>query len=213
MSKIMNIAFLVFVLLYMLGLFYMVDFLWLLKIIPIIVLGGSVYKTQASLSRTMLIMALVLSGCGDLLLAIDQFIFGVAVFLLAQLSYAFIFKAYWQGISIRWAMSAGLLIYMLFMAWLLLPNLGDLQLPVMAYLLTIAAMGLLALHSSLPMRWAVLGALVFIISDSFIAINKFVSPLPFASYWIMSTYYAAQFMLVTSLVSSSRQLEKITPLK
>jgi len=110
-------------------------------------------------------------------------------------------------------MSAGLLIYMLFMAWLLLPNLGDLQLPVMAYLLTIAAMGLLALHSSLPMRWAVLGALVFIISDSFIAINKFFSPLPFASYWIMSTYYAAQFMLVTSLVSSSRQLEKIKALK
>jgi uncharacterized membrane protein YhhN len=208
MSKTMNIAFLVFVLLYMLGLFYVVDFLWLLKIIPIAITGVSVFKTQASSSRSVLIVALVFSGCGDLLLAFDEFIFGVAAFLLAQLSYALIFKAYWQSISTRWAMSVGLLIYMVFMAWLLLPSLGDLQLPVMAYLLVISAMGLLAVQSSLPIRWAVLGAVVFIISDSLIAVNKFISPVPFESYWIMSTYYAAQFMLVTSLLKSAKPQSK-----
>ena len=98
MSKTMNIAFLLFVLMYMLGLYYVVDFLWLLKIIPIAILGMGVFKTQASSSRTVLLVALVFSGCGDLLLAFDQFIFGVAAFLLAQLSYALIFKSFWQGI-------------------------------------------------------------------------------------------------------------------
>ena len=97
-----------------------------------------------------------------------------------------------------------IIIYMCGMAWLLIPNLGDLKLPVMAYFIAIAAMGLLALQSSLPLRWTVLGALLFIISDSFIAINKFINPFPFESYWIMSTYYVAQFMLVTGFVHSTK---------
>jgi uncharacterized membrane protein YhhN len=203
MSKAMNSAFLLFVLLYMLGLFYVVDFLWLLKIIPIVILVIGVLSTQASFTRSVLLVALAFSACGDLLLAFDKFIFGVAAFLLAQLSYALIFKTYWQGITTRWVVSIMLLVYMLLMAWLLLPSLGDLKIPVIAYLLAIGVMGFLAVQSSLNMRWAILGAMVFIISDSLIAINKFVHPIPFESYWIMSTYYAAQFMLVTSLLKSA----------
>jgi uncharacterized membrane protein YhhN len=203
MSKTMNSAFLVFVLLYMLGLYYLVDFLWLLKVIPIGILGIGVFNTQASFTRTVLLVALVFSACGDLLLAFDKFIYGVAAFLLAQLSYALIFKTYWQGITTRWLVSIVLLMYMLLMAWLLLPSLGDLKIPVIAYLLAIGVMGFLAVQSSLSIRWAVLGALVFIISDSLIAINKFVSPIPFENYWVMSTYYVAQFMLVISLLKSA----------
>jgi uncharacterized membrane protein YhhN len=69
-------------------------------------------------------------------------------------------------------------------------------------------MGLLAVQSSLPIRWVLLGAMLFIISDSFIAINKFINPFPFESYWIMSTYYAAQFMLVTGFLKSVIQNKK-----
>jgi len=199
----MNSAFLLIVLQYMLGMFYVVEFLWLLKIIPIVILDISVFCTLASLIRTALLVALVFSACGDLLLAFDNFILGVAAFLLAQLSYALIFKTYWQGITTRWMVSIVLLVYMLLMAWLLLPSLGNLKIPVIAYLLAIGVMGFLAVQSSLPIRWAVLGAVVFIVSDSLIAVNKFVHPIPFESYWIMSTYYAAQFMLVTSLLKSA----------
>ena len=213
MSKNIKFSFLFFVLLYLVSLSIFDGVLWLLKIIPIALLAVGVMNTVPSSTRNILLLALFFSGCGDLLLAFDVFIFGVAAFLIAQLSYAVLFGHHWQGIHSRWPLSVLLIMYMLSMVWLLIPNLGNLQFPVMVYLLAIAAMGLMALHSSLPMRWGVLGAIMFIISDSFIAINKFVSPLPFASYWIMSTYYTAQFMLVTSLVSSSRQLEKITPLK
>ena len=202
MSKNMSVAFLFFVLLYMAGVFYAVELLWLLKIIPIAILGSGVLRTEPSSTRTILLFALLLSGCGDLLLAFDKFIYGVAAFLIAQLSYALIFKSYWKGIHNRWPITLLLLIYMIAMAWLLIPNLGELKAPVMAYLIVIAAMGLLAVHSSLPARWAVLGVMVFILSDSFIAVNKFLYPLPFESYWIMSTYYGAQFMLVTGLLKA-----------
>jgi uncharacterized membrane protein YhhN len=205
MSKKMCAAFLFFVLLYMVSLSYVVDFLWLIKIIPIALLVGGVININPSSTRSILLLALVFSGCGDLFLAFDAFILGVAAFLLAQLSYAFLFRSYWQGLFKRWPLNFLLIIYMFGMAWLLIPNLDDLQIPVMAYLITITSMGLLAFQSSLPICWAVLGALLFIISDSFIAINKFINPFPFESYWIMRTYYAAQFMLVTGFVNSKKQ--------
>ncbi|MGK0382370.1 MAG: putative membrane protein YhhN [Flavobacteriales bacterium] len=202
MSKSMSLAFLFFILLYMLSLSYVVDLLWLLKIIPIVLLVAGVLKIRSSSTRSILLLALVFSGCGDLLLAFDQFIFGVAAFLFAQLSYAVLFSRHWQGITNRWPLCALLIIYLLAMLWLLLPHLGNLQLPVVSYLTAIAAMGLMALQSSLPMRWAVLGAVLFIISDSLIAVNKFIYAFPFDSYLIMSSYYVAQFMLVTGILNS-----------
>lgn len=209
MSKTLNIAFFLFSLLYLLAQAYVVDFLWLLKIIPIAILMGAVLKTEASSIRTILLFALFFSGCGDLLLAFDVFIFGVAAFLIAQLSYAVLFRQYWKGLYQRWPLSFVLLICIIAMLWLLLPNLGNLQLPVLAYLVAISTMGLLAVQSSLSMHWAVLGALIFIISDSLIAINKFVYPLPFEGFLIMSTYYAAQFMLITSLGKLAKQNESV----
>jgi uncharacterized membrane protein YhhN len=205
MSKSMSITFLSFVLLYIVGLHHAVDFLWFLKVIPIAILLTGVLKTESSSIRSILLLALVFSGCGDLLLAFDEFIFGVAAFLLAQLSYAVLFRLYWQGIYNRWPLSVLLIMYMLVMVWWLIPNLGNLKLPVMAYLMAIAAMGLLAFQSSLPMRWAVLGAVLFMISDSFIALNKFIHPIPYESYWIMSSYYVAQFMLVTGFLHSVKR--------
>ena len=211
MSKNIKFSFLFFVLLYLVSLSIFDGVLWLLKIIPIALLAVGVMNTVPSSTRNILLLALFFSGCGDLLLAFDVFIFGVAAFLIAQLSYAVLFGHHWQGIHSRWPLSVLLIMYMLSMVWLLIPNLGNLQFPVMVYLLAIAAMGLMALHSSLPMRWGVLGAIMFIISDSCIAINKFVNPLPYESYWIMSTYYAAQFMMVTGLLISARQQKKPIP--
>jgi uncharacterized membrane protein YhhN len=205
MSLNLRSIFVVFVLLYMLGLYYSVGHLWLLKIFPIGILGIVVLQAAPSSIRTTLICALIFSGCGDLLLAFDLFIYGVGAFLLAQLSYAWIFKSYWQGLQQRWLLTALLSGYVVVMGSILLPNLGDLQLPVLAYLIVIATMGLLAAQSSLPIRWAVIGALLFIVSDSFIAINKFVTPLPMAGFLIMSTYYAAQLMLVNSLLARSHK--------
>jgi uncharacterized membrane protein YhhN len=41
-----------------------------------------------------------------------------------------------------------------------------------------------------------LGACVFMVSDSLIAINKFVTPVELSSLWILATYYAAQVLIV-----------------
>lgn len=77
------------------------------------------------------------------------------------------------------------------------------MIPVIAYLFVIATMGFLAIRSKFSLKWAVLGALVFILSDSLIAINKFILDLPYERIWVMSTYYAAQWMLVSGFLKSS----------
>jgi uncharacterized membrane protein YhhN len=48
-----------------------------------------------------------------------------------------------------------------------------------------------------------LGALLFMISDSLIALDRFGSdllPLPWAGFWIMLTYIAAQYLIVVGML-------------
>jgi uncharacterized membrane protein YhhN len=177
---------------------------WLLKIAPICVLFWVVLKTGHSELKPYLLVALVFSAAGDILLEFNLFIVGLAAFLLAQLTYASVFVRFWQGLQTRWPASLLLIGYIFGMAYLLVPTLGDLQIPVIAYLIAISFMGLLAIHSSVHFLWAVLGALVFISSDSLIAIDKFIRPIPLRSYWIMITYYAAQVMIIHGLLELRR---------
>jgi uncharacterized membrane protein YhhN len=205
MSRLLNILFLIFSTLYIaLDNVQNVPVYFVLKIIPIAILFFVVYKTPKFFGKTILLFALFFSACGDLLLSFDLFIFGIAAFLIAQLHYATHFVRHWRGLKTRWLLSLLMVGYMLFMAWLLMPHLGELRLPVLAYLIVISLMGLMAIQSSLSLQWSVLGALVFIVSDSLIAVNKFIHPIPMSGEAIMLTYYAAQWLIITGCLASRR---------
>ena len=45
-------------------------------------------------------------------------------------------------------------------------------------------------------RQVALGAGFFMLSDSLLATNRFVQPLPWSQVWVLSTYYAAQALIV-----------------
>jgi uncharacterized membrane protein YhhN len=71
--------------------------------------------------------------------------------------------------------------------------------------MTITGMALAALHryqktNLQSFRMVMSGALIFMLSDSMIAINKFLDPLPFASMMIMITYILAQYFIVSGLI-------------
>jgi len=87
----------------------------------------------------------------------------------------------------------------------LFPHLGELKIPVMIYALVITIMVMQALFrfGCTSKRSFVLifsGALFFMISDSLLAINKFMQYLPMASLLIMSTYITAQFLIVEGAI-------------
>jgi len=84
------------------------------------------------------------------------------------------------------------------------PHLGSLKLPVLVYCLVLATKGSLALilvwqMPNVTTAMVAAGALVFMMSDLTLAINRFVKPIHQAHLWVMSSYALAQAMMVFGL--------------
>jgi uncharacterized membrane protein YhhN len=89
---------------------------------------------------------------------------------------------------------------------ILFPYLGGMKLPVMIYALVITVMAMQALFrygftSSKSFVLIFAGALFFMLSDSLLAVNKFMKPLPLASLFIMTTYILAQYLIVEGFIA------------
>ena len=53
-----------------------------------------------------------------------------------------------------------------------------------------------------PSLLVAVGAGFFMLSDSLLATNRFVMPLPMAQVWVLATYYAAQALIVSGWLAS-----------
>ena len=157
---------------------------------------------------------------GDIFLMIqeiDLFAPGLGAFLVMQICYsvAFIKSIYQQGHPIRlqsiWPKALPFIVYIAIFLTLLRPvfahnpALSVLWWPVVIYAVCLCTMGLLATQrQGLPYYGqVVIGTLLFIFSDSVIAINKFLSPVTGAPWLIMLTYAAAQYLIITGMVRAS----------
>jgi len=85
------------------------------------------------------------------------------------------------------------------------PGLNELFLPVLGYMSVLMLMGVFTLVSKKSNFWLIIGGISFIISDSIIAVDKFYEPIPYSHYFIMITYYFAQFSLVTGVFQKRNQ--------
>ena len=77
---------------------------------------------------------------------------------------------------------------------------GVLQVGVLAYIILIITMLILAWMQQ--NRYYAIGAWLFVLSDSVLAWNKFVSHIEGASYLIMIPYYLAQWTLFIQVIRS-----------
>ncbi|WP_210544296.1 lysoplasmalogenase family protein [Rhodoferax sp. PAMC 29310] len=153
---------------------------------------------------TILVWALVASLVGDVLLMLGDayFIPGLVAFLVAHGFYIALFFQNCPRFPSRRALMATLGVGAAMLAWLW-GGLTDpgLKVAVPVYVAVIALMAAQAIGRATVWRdgqaWAVaVGAMVFMLSDSLIAVNRFMQPLPLASLWVLSTYYLAQFLIV-----------------
>jgi len=74
----------------------------------------------------------------------------------------------------------------------------ELLAPVAVYLVTILTMAVLAANVGVPAAAA--GAAFFVVSDTLLALNRFVRPIPLGNVAVHVTYHLAQGLLVLSLV-------------
>lgn len=190
----------------------------LLKPLPILLLAFAAWRSLTGYWRAGMVLALLFSALGDVLLALRiegfaNFVPGLSAFLLAQLVYATLFWSRRQVSPLRLLLAIAYLLTATALAWLILPNTGGLLLPVVLYLLAISAMALGATFSALPLPGLLLGALVFVSSDSLIAINKFVIAVPAAQLLIMLTYYLAQWLICQSVIQAQARVTHSEPSK
>ena len=168
-----------------------------------------------------IVLALVFSWAGDVLLIFESlfsnfFIFGLVAFLIAHIFYILFYENVIRKDGIRknywWFLPV--IIYYITLIYLLSPHLGDMKLPVRIYGIVISYMLIQALQTGRIKNHAsaglmITGAVLFITSDSLLAINKFYESFEYAGIAIMLTYGIAQLLITLGAVkyisSASKQ--------
>ncbi|OED42239.1 hypothetical protein ACH42_12330 [Endozoicomonas sp. (ex Bugula neritina AB1)] len=178
-----------------------------IKALPIILLLFWGLSALSGKLRIGVTAALIASAAGDVFLAMraDLFIPGLASFLVAQLIYAFIFWSRRKTDQHRKWLVVGFIPLVLIVGSIVLPASEELLIPVTAYLVAISLMVIGAALSDRPWQWVYMGAFIFAISDSLIAINKFVIPISNAELWIMLFYYLAQYLMVSGIIRGEKR--------
>lgn len=166
---------------------------------PLIVVAClGLVATSASPARPWIVVGLLCSLGGDVALMLpgDYFVAGLGMFLVAHLAYIRAFtRDGWRVSPIPALVVGG---YLMLMVTLLVPVLGPMRLPVVAYASVISVMAWQALEGaaarpSLASRLIATGAVLFVASDTALAVNRFVATVPMERLLIMGTYALAQW--------------------
>jgi uncharacterized membrane protein YhhN len=170
------------------------------KPVPALALAALVLTGRRNGYGAALAGGLALSAIGDLLLEVPgHFVAGLATFLCAHVAYTAAFLRDEGRLRLARALPFAVWLLAAF-AWIQ-PGLGDMTVPVIAYMLAIGTMMWRA-----AARWgahagataATAGAVLFGLSDTLIAIDRFRAPFPGAPYAIILLYWAGQAGIAAS---------------
>ena len=148
-----------------------------------------------------ILVGLIFSTIGDVFLIKQDrfFVQGLISFLLGHLCFI---AAFWTAPN--WLSVIPYLIYVGIFLSILWKYLDKLKIPVIIYAIVLAVMSWMALsrtieHHNHDTLHVFLGSIIFIVSDSLLAFNKFKSPIPYAHLWILATYFLAQWFIALSV--------------
>jgi len=180
-------------------------------ILPSILL---MYTLLVPLKNKWYVGALVFSFLGDVFLLFSgkpYFMLGLGAFLLAHLCFI---KVVLQKMG-KADINKMLLSFIIFFAFLfgllfvLKGHLGKMQIPVIVYGIVITSFGALSLTNYLQSKTKAalvlfIGALIFISSDTMLALNKFYKPNEFLNLMVMLSYIVAQYLIFKAMVFGER---------
>ncbi|EWH05817.1 hypothetical protein AT00_15870 [Pseudoalteromonas lipolytica SCSIO 04301] len=169
------------------------------KALPIGVLIVMVLKARNQIQNRILItllVALSFSALGDVLLALDTgqlFISGLAAFFVSHAFYIITILPikHWRIEVVLLYLFFAIIVFCLFY-----PNLNDILIPVLFYMLVLTIMASLTWMTDKSNGFLVLGGAVFVVSDSILGLNRFYFEIVHADIAIMCSYYLAQFCLI-----------------
>ena len=189
---------------------------WLAKPATTLLIAAIAWQARPAASpsyRRAVLAGMLLSCVGDiaLMLPVDAFVPGLVAFLLAHVCYIVAFHAGLRAGAGLWGAFVLLGAFATLNVLGLWPHLpAPMRIPVLAYVVVLASMAVLALArawarpqpaapEACSARWAAIGAVLFVASDSLLAWDRFAGGLPLASLLVLSTYYAAQYAIARSV--------------
>ena len=183
--------------------------------VPVALLGVAA-TASCSVGGVRIMLMLALLGClgGDVALMLpdptgSRFLMGLGSFLVGQILFAVAFALEPHGNFLT-----GLVVIALFFTAPLTVVLRHLRrseprllAPVVVYVIAIVIMATFAVASGLQPgtgpKAALIGGLAFVLSDTLLALNRFVRPLPRSSLLVHATYHVAIIGLTIGLLTSS----------
>lgn len=190
---------------------------------PLLIPALTLYYLSSTQQKSFLfLIALFFCWLGDVLLMLQRdeifFIAGLVAFLTGHVLYILCYRKFrTTGVGLNGAQRMRYALPIVLagtgLVTVLFPYLGSLQLPVMVYALVLTVMTLQALFrfghtNKLSFALVFGGAISFMISDSLLAINKFMQPLPLSGLAIMLTYILAQYLIVEGVLKHQLAEEK-----
>jgi uncharacterized membrane protein YhhN len=184
------------------GLVYVFKPLTMASVIAIAALGRA--RTGGPYGA-LILTGLLVSLAGDIFLMLrkKRFIQGLACFLLAQVLYG---AAFLSGVPFGPPAWTGVLFaaFAVFVFRALSPRLGPMKAPVAVYVIVITAMAALAANRYAQLGGAaalsaLAGAGLFLVSDTSLAVNRFVGKRRFGQLLTLGTYFAAQALFALSI--------------
>jgi uncharacterized membrane protein YhhN len=158
----------------------------------------------------LLALGLAFSTAGDILLDLNAqwFTFGLVAFLLTHATYI---ALYTRNTARPLVVSPSLMVasvavvaYSAALSVWIVPSVGKLAVPVVLYICALTAMVVTAILARFERPWVVVGAVLFMISDSLLAVDRFKTPVPLRDYLVNGTYYLGQYGIALGFLSSSR---------
>lgn len=183
-----------------------------LLLVPFLMLLFTIHFSGDKSSKGFLlpIIALLGSFSGDVLLAFDGaqfFLFGMLGFMITHISNGIYFYTL-NSITIKKAKYAKLALLVLavscsLIVFVIKENAGTFFIPVIVYMLLIASMTILSAnlaesieYNHAAIHYFIPGAVLFVLSDGLLAINKFNLQDPSIDIFVMLTYGLAQLYIV-----------------
>ncbi len=196
---------------------------WLCKPLATALIFLLAWHAQPALSvryRGWILTGIACSLLGDVLLMLPQDLFvpGLVAFLCGHLCFiaAFLDDSRF-GARPGWLLAS--LAYGAANLCLLWGSIGAaLRVPVIVYVLVLAGMGgqalgrarMFAQHGDAragSARRAAIGAMLFMLSDTLLAWNRFHAAIPLSSLWVLSTYYLAMWWIARSVQRDDTRIE------
>lgn len=178
-------------------------FSYVIKSLPTLMFAYLCFKYLKKPMKFFMGIGFICCTCGDIFLDLSRtefFIQALAAFLVGHIFYIIAFARQFYYRKRRLYLALIPFIYVLVITFILFPRLGTFLIPVLVYIVVIALMGIVSAFINGKKTGVFIGAMIFVISDSLIAINKFVIPFYYSTAIIISLYFIAQYIIGTGVL-------------